>query len=383
MQELTTPEQDPKRDEEKPNRVKQGVRLLKAVRNKTAVWFFSRVRLLSFSQWCYFVAFVILIATVDQWQGQQGDNLTVVGAIAGLGLIREIWHLFSRIWEHILGKAILLVLYAGTANFALAISALKINQIAGIEPAPFVFTLGFTTLMMLPMWIVVATVVFLSTALVLGNLWLFTAFMLRLLRVKVSVHWEDKSFVVITMILRIILIPTLIFLLISMIDPYFKQLDVFDQPIEIYDSSDFTEEQRAALQQVEDQAARRELIDQFLKENNEEEPPARILDELIAAFIYQFETYPYSACQKAEHQRSLVIDENMLFVAEKSDTDLGFSFGVTLCVPRLVHHVYPFENEDDDQGAIDPGEPDEQEELPLPDTSEPPPEQIDNKQPQT
>ena len=51
-----------------------------------------------------------------------------------------------------LGKGLILVLYAATANFALAISAIEINIITGIEPGPFVFTLGFATLIMLPFW---------------------------------------------------------------------------------------------------------------------------------------------------------------------------------------------------------------------------------------
>jgi hypothetical protein len=61
-------------------------------------------------------------------------ELIWVGFIAGAGVIRELWHVFNRIWEHMLGKALILFLYAATANFALAISALKINVITGIEP---------------------------------------------------------------------------------------------------------------------------------------------------------------------------------------------------------------------------------------------------------
>jgi hydrogenase-4 membrane subunit HyfE len=48
-----------------------------------------------------------------------------------------------------LSKALTLVLCAATTYFALAISALKINLIRGIEPRPFIFTLSFSTLIML------------------------------------------------------------------------------------------------------------------------------------------------------------------------------------------------------------------------------------------
>jgi hypothetical protein len=53
-----------------------------------------------------------------------------------------------------LSKALILVLCAATTYFVLAISALKINLIRGIEPRPFTFTLSFATLIKLPFLIV-------------------------------------------------------------------------------------------------------------------------------------------------------------------------------------------------------------------------------------
>ncbi len=53
-----------------------------------------------------------------------------------------------------LSKALILVLFAATTNFVLAISALKINLIRDIEPGPFIFTFSSATLIMLPFLIV-------------------------------------------------------------------------------------------------------------------------------------------------------------------------------------------------------------------------------------
>jgi hypothetical protein len=164
---------------------------------------------LTLSQWMYLIAFLLVLIHSEQGTGQDYELLWV-GAIAGVGLVRELWHVFNRIWEHMLGKALILVLYAATANFALAISALKINIITGIEPGPFIFTLGFATLIMLPFWLLMSSIMFFSVALVAGNLWLVIGLLLRLVRIKVKVHWEDKVFVIITMIMRLVLIPYVI-----------------------------------------------------------------------------------------------------------------------------------------------------------------------------
>lgn len=340
--------------------------------------FKEKVALLSVSQWFYLAAFILLISSSPE-QGEELPDLTLVGVLAGIGLSRELWQLFHSIWNRTLGKGVILIFYAAIANLALAISAQKISAISGIEPGPFVFTLGFTTFLMLPFWIVSASIVFLSIALILGNLWLLLSLLLRVVRIKLPVHWEDKSFVVASMALRIILIPTLIAALLQFINPYVQQMDFFHESltdIKIWQLGDdepaLTDEQMARIEKgefedvnelmahlkAETQAEIRKAEAQELENDTNlkigatlpdgvtvgyEEPEEekskkhddRHLDHMIAAFIYYFETYPNSACKKSPEQHSLVIDENLIFVAEKDpDNPMGFKFGVMPCVPR-------------------------------------------------
>ena len=300
---------------------------------------------LTFSQWMYLLAFVLLIIQSDQQQNHI-SNLSWVGVIAGIGLVRELWHVFNRIWEHILGKGLILVLYAATANFALAISALKINVITGIEPGPFVFTLGFATLIMLPFWLLMSSIMFFSVALVAGNFWLIIGVLLRLVGVKVKVHWEDKIFVFMTMILRIILIPSVIVSIFSIAVPYAKQIELFEKPIAflkepIADNKD--------PQQQNDNEITDEITDQITDETDvqnvtfninqrpftipvDEEGQIKWLDKIIAGFIYHFKTYPKSACKKSPLQRSLPIDENLILLVTEDNSALGYQFSVGPCV---------------------------------------------------
>ena len=411
--------------------------------------FKERFKTLNFSQWCYLLAILMLLAFLSEDQPDD-DYQIVVGLIAGFGLLRELWKVFTKVWEHTLGKGVLFVLYAATANFALAISALKINSITGVEPQIFIFTMGFTTLLMLPFWLLLASVLFLGTALLIMNFWLLLSLLLRLVRIKLPIHWEDRSFAILTMLVRVVLIPFLLIVLAYLMEPYIKQLDMFE-PIQdlslvkrmrpnIIDSEKFenaseaeirafvaqlrssqSDEQRVLLEEqitgynltglevelisemsdstverfikrvaaqeaelsvliesdtdalplngndtsnnkeiTADLQAADGLLDsdpnaQSESSNNDRETnevtfgfrrdsdddnqdgddkSERVLDLMVANFIYVFETYPYSACQKKPDQRALKFDENLVFVAEKDESkDLGYRFFVAPCEP--------------------------------------------------
>ncbi|GAB3036768.1 hypothetical protein [Bowmanella dokdonensis] len=347
-------------------------------KNKPRRTFREKLRQLTVSQWFYLAAFIVLLSTIGESRQPNGNviNYAVI-ILAGIGLIREMWHLFHTIWEKTLGKGLLLVLYAGTANLALAIAALKINHIAGVEPTPFIFTLGFTTFLTLPFWLVTATVVFFSVALVAGNLWLLICLLLRLVGIKVPIHWEDKSFVVAFMILRIIMIPALIIGLVHLVEPYAKQMDVFGDGLVLMTgpSSDvdkqnledmsrrelttlleqLTGPQRARVQArldaaglMEGQTEPAEAQEAVVPAVDAERPDGaaqadaapveevRFIDMMVARFIYHFETYPHSACAKRPEQHALTIDDYSMFVAEKDDSPLGYRFSVEPCVPRYT-----------------------------------------------
>ncbi|TDF35808.1 hypothetical protein EYS14_20690 [Alteromonadaceae bacterium M269] len=207
-----------------PTLITDFVRRVLAVANKQWLYFTEQVNKLTLSQICYVIA-IVLLFTIVEGDFDESENTVWVGLFAGLGLMRELWTLFHKVWQKTLGKGVLLVLYAATANFAVAIAALKINDIAGVEPTPFIFTLGFTTLTMLPFWLIMASVLFFAIALVVQTMWLILGLALRLVRFKIRLHWEDEAFAVVTIILRLILTPVLIVSLIQFATPYFEQLN--------------------------------------------------------------------------------------------------------------------------------------------------------------
>jgi hypothetical protein len=336
--------------------------LLNKLKSRIKPRFREKLSTLTISQWFYFAAFICLISFVDDLD-QEDDGLYLVGILAGIGMMREFLHLFHQVWQKLLGKGFILVLYAGTANFALAVSAIKINAIAGIEPSPFIFTLGFTTLLMLPFWLTVATVVFFSAALICINLWILISILLRIIRIKIKVHWEDRSFVFLTMFLRLILIPVVIMTLGLMIKPYADQIEMFNSAAVMLENEKFSPEQIEQIENAREEEVI-ELIKEFRAQNAEQQKlsddqelvtstesnldnaaeskpkisPTRYLDTMVATFIYWFEAYPYSKCLKLPQQRSLIIDENLMLLVEKDKSELGYKFSVQECIPRKNSH---------------------------------------------
>jgi hypothetical protein len=281
------------------------------------------------SQLCYFSAMILLIINIFI----EGDYQIWIGLLAFIGLLRELFNIFHRVWDTTLGKGFIVITYASTANFALAFAALKINAITGVEPMPFIFTLGFTTLMLMPFWIALSSVIVFMLVLVLANLWLLLSLLLKVIGINLKVHWEDKKRAVLTMLLRIILIPIVLVNLVAIMLP-FANTNFTDGPINLKftpDSSEtFVVTQGGDDPELREQQEEAEEMIEALLDTQV------LVESAIANFIFYLEAYPNSACQKGKDQRSVIIDENMLLLISKNESAVhGFDYEVVRCIPRL------------------------------------------------
>ena len=300
-----------------------------------------KLRLKSYnpSQICYFLAILAILAQL-LWAETFSIIFPCLFALAGL--VRELLGLFHKAWSYAIGKAIILVLYATTANIAIAFAAMQINVITGVEPSPFVFTLGFTAVVLLPFWITVSSTLFFALALALGYLWLVIRLPLKLIGLNVAVHWEDKQLPLLTMFARMLLIPMVITGMFLVTAPYLTfttfetglpnsfKFQVFGnegtvslpnsdalltkEELTIKDvaavvKQEITQEERAALEQGVDVISQEQ--NQFDAENRAK---AQFIRRAIADFLFNFEAYPYSACVKSEQLRSVVLDENLVLL---------------------------------------------------------------------
>ena len=327
----------------------------------------SVARDLTFNQKIYFISALALFITAlsGGYAGEEGAAPSnefhvgfgsLVGLFAGIAVCRELWQIFQKIWSSVIGKAVILVVYAGTANFALAVAGQKVNHVAGIEPGPLIFTTGFTALLMLPFWIIGSTLVFSSLALLATNLWFVICLLLRIVRVKVRAHWEETRFVLVTLLARIILIPVFTGSLVQFIEPYSDEITIFQGVIaslEVNEEQAFlvvnnSTEHSIPINQVITHDLRASIVAEAngsLADDRVEtvdlgidsSPQWTKIDTLIAYFIYFFETYPSSACQKAAEERVLPIgslnEESMLSATLAPGSELGVIFAIKPCNP--------------------------------------------------
>ena len=339
------------------------------------------------SQLCYFAAMALLLM---QALWAEEINYVLVGLIGLVGLTRELLRLFEFLWSYTLGKSFILVLYAGTANMSLAFAAMQINLITGVEPTPFVFTLGFTSIVLLPFWIAMASMLFFILALCISFAWLIIRLPLKLIGFKVAIHWEDKRMPFLTMLLRMCCIPVVLTSIMSMASNYFSatvedltenlsfdesgmvwDIEKASDPEEIMKRTNMTEEEAKevaagiaqALEENGQDEASREIVRLTLngaaqnqaedeateettqadgekevgeKEITEEEEKSNTIRNSIAFFLFHFEAYPNSMCQKEPEQRSVIIDENLvLLIKEDNSADYGYEFKVVKCEPRV------------------------------------------------
>ncbi len=382
------------------------------------------------SQWCYLTAILILMYSLSF----DVDLSQLAALIAFFGLARELINIFHQIWSTTIGKSFVLIVYASTANLALAFAALKINLVTSIEPFPFIFTLGFTTLVLLPFWIALSSTLILLIALIVANLWLLISLPLKLIGIHLKVHWEDSKHALVTMLMRIVLIPVTVYSLMQIIAPYvvstldermiaehigtaekvrkentlgvdetrtFEDITRKDisLPKRLSDGKLAGTEQGIAPASIShDNIALENTLPNSnelnnsnvsqsfsnnkvsnnkiapdntsiigkttaVQENNNLESntfepeaeddvfslqlnsdkqelaseieKARWIDKIIAHFIFYFEAYPKSACQKMPDQRSVVIDENsILLISKNPESHSGYDYRVAKCEPR-------------------------------------------------
>jgi hypothetical protein len=135
----------------------------------------------------------------------------------------------------------------------------------------------------------------------------------------------------------VILIPYVIMSIFFVAFPFAEQIEIFDNPISqirqaIEDEKITVSEAIATDDQTADVTidvgVEPQINQAIALENKFGEG---VIDKLVANFIYNFETYPKSACKKTAEQRSLIIDENMVLLAEKDDSPLGYRFFIAPC----------------------------------------------------
>ena len=354
----------------------------------------SRWELLQTNQVIYMLALVLFIF-LDTDLGEPNAGLWLIGLLAFFSMSRELWSIFIKVWESTLGRLVLIVLYASIANFTLAMAAQKVNQVIGVDPTYLFHTQGLTTLLILPMWLMIVSVVaMVFTFGVLQLLKLMTGIFI-LLRIIGKKKKAKEAFPKPFVVIRLVLLMPVIAVLGSSISWYSEQLNLPDTTGFNFSIS-LSDEQReqaniAGMAAIDEKLQNPDMSDEEKKElltarqaiiealapketsliepaetisqanipNNDttiasaqseltepQEPVTKeaevveteevktgvFLDKLIASFVYNYEAFQFSHCTKLPEERVVYVSEDQVLVAiQDASTYTGFSFTARDC----------------------------------------------------
>lgn len=309
---------------------------------------------LHLSQKMYLVAFITMLLMFEDTTSDEDSYTLLIGLTAAIGFSRELWQMFLKLWESYLGKSVILLCYAIIANFTLALAAKKVNQVVGIEPTALIYTQGFTTFLLLPFWLLTFSMIAMTIVLLFMQLWLLFLGALKLIGLYRKRITLDEHFPRLFFVLRIILLPIVLSFLLSALIWYGKQLSfevklfdanlssLFAERIELVESNnDVSIELRpeSAIQQKTDtyhlpinpDDEPEQQLEQALTDDTEY--TEALINKAVAYFVYVFDTFPYSHCEKKPIEHIISIDDdNVLLVKPSNTASTGYSFVVKPCV---------------------------------------------------
>ncbi|GLP97688.1 hypothetical protein [Paraferrimonas sedimenticola] len=305
----------------------------------------SELARLSLSQKLYLFAFVALLIAMFSEEGH-GERWVFVSATLGLAAVfNDVWPMFVKLWDTLLGKGIILIFNAGVAHIALGFAGQQINDVVGVEPQQLSNALFVTTLIMAPMWILVFTMLAMMVYLFVLNCLLAILALLRLLRIRIAHFEKREAYPLTTMLVRIIVVPAMIYALVNMSIAYGINISVgengtdFEAPEYGLNWHQGGGSQTAVKLDVgEDSAQQAATVEEQTTSSDQElsetaKPAKQPVVSLIVAWLtYQLETYPKSYCAQSEGERVRFIGLNEILVAKRADEfPIGYEFSVRIC----------------------------------------------------
>ena len=290
---------------------------------------------------------------------EPNTGILIVGSIAMIGMLRELLNIFTQVWQTLLGKSLIFIMYVIIGNFTLAVAARKVNYITGVDPDSLIYAQGFTTVLVLPLWLLLLTSMSLILLFTIGNVWFLFLKLINLLRLHPIKVRVGERFSVLFIFIRLLLISPIMVTLMQPLNWYNNELN-----IEIPGVTMGTGQQDGADDKVATKVAKVSSVDgevdaglinismssedsdnpkqgdefdadSINSDNIEAKVKYTDFDRAIATFVYEYETFQLSRCEKTDAERVSIIGEDIILVAEKVEGHaLGYKFSARACVLR-------------------------------------------------
>ena len=313
----------------------------------------SRLQQLRLFQALYLVALIMQFSFI--FGGDLSyDQLLNVGLLALAAMAVELWPKVVATWETLLGRVIIILTYAIIGNFAVAFASLKLNEIVGIDPSPLFYSISFVTLLMAPMWILTITLLAMAFYMVFIQFAVLFRVIMRLLRIAHDKDGKDIKYPITTAIVRLILAPSMFFVLVMALNSYSGDLSTISfssgkgENKQSIPSQELLEELKQSFQtnaeiqvsdlntvantESDDNAPQVEQLRDHLEQEEADSNNMKGLNKLIAAFVHHVELYPKIQCIKSNEEHALYVGENDILVSKPNpDSPTGYDFSVRTC----------------------------------------------------
>ena len=327
-----------------------------------ALWLPKKVvswwQVLHSNQKLYFLAAILGISQEETLTRETllepSTGLLIVGSIAMIGMLRELLDIFTRVWQTLLGKSFIFIIYVIVGNFTLAVAARKVNYITGVDPHSLIYAQGFTTVLVLPLWLLLLTSMSLILLFTLGNLWFLFLKIISLLRLHPIKVRAKERFSILFIFIRLMLISPVMVTLMQPLHWYNNELNIqipgviisTGQLADAEDDNTINESDVIAAGENIDTgqlaASVRSNENDNIKSNGDvviigsdsskTQGKYTDFDRAIAAFVFEYETFQLSRCEKTDTERVSIIGEDVILVAEKVEGDsLGYKFSARAC----------------------------------------------------
>lgn len=218
-------------------------------------------------------------------------RISFIGGVifwGALGVINDFISLYKKIWDTLIGKASILIIYALLTNFSLALSSQVINSIIQVEPGKLIYSVSFLSILTIPLLIFSISSVFLGIFIIFWQFYFFAMLFLKDLRKEPALaplfSEEKKEYVMLTLFVRGLYILIALSFLYGLFQSFGKSYDKF-------------------------------------------------VTEKTKSFIYNFEAYSKSRCIIARDEKAIHLNDKEIVIVKKVDD--SYSFTLKACKPII------------------------------------------------
>ncbi len=306
------------------------------------------------------------------------DLLGLSVAIAFSALIMECLPIVHYSWRSLIGKAVILLTYAVIANFALANAASVVNQVTGVSSDFFTYSHNFAILLYIPAWVAAITIIGLVFFQIMSIAYVSAILLLKPFGIASKFNISKYPHPVITMVIRIALtLLIIVFLQNASETSQTKDLHVTEtkdrsvmQSLAMKPhSTEATDKTKSSFPVTNDNLNSLETtvdtlnfdIDhyftgvsiedtepsiQFLMKaikviQSENENDNKMIEKLVAHFIYYFDSDDQTRCQLEEGSRGVVLnDYEVLQITPDEQQQFGYNYHVRTCISPAFPESY-------------------------------------------